>query len=120
MQDALELGNEELVEQAQPYLAHRTARAGGEVSGPEVYATAVQWRGADFLGRARARIRIWEVRDYRDRLKCPGWLAECVPGVAAGSEEERQCVFLDTAASHLTVKLEREVTVSEAQEEAQA
>ena len=91
LQDAVELGGEELAEQARPYLARRIARAGGEVARPEVYATTVQWREADLPGRARAHIkgRIWEVHDYWDRLKCPEGLTECIPGVAAGSDEER-------------------------------
>ena len=60
----------------------------------EVIARWVQWREADLPGRARAHIkgRNWEVYDYRGRLKCPEGLMGCVPRVAEGSEEERQCV----------------------------
>eukprot|EP00959_Pyramimonas_sp_CCMP1952_P356476 7465292-Pyramimonas_sp.AAC.1 len=37
LQDAVELGDEELACQARPYLASRVERVGGELEGPEVH-----------------------------------------------------------------------------------
>ena len=78
-------------------------RTGGRLAQPEVVATAVECGPDDEPGRARATIkgREWEVLDYRDRLPATEELAGRVRSLQEGQPEERQCVFINTAAAYL-------------------
>ena len=92
LQDAVELGDEELAAQARPYLSTRVERTGGEVEGPEVHVGKVVWGSLDEPGRGRVHIkgRIWEIRDYRDRLPVTEDSASYLPECQVGEAEERQ------------------------------
>ena len=76
------------------------------MEGPEVHVGKVVWGSREEPGCGRVHIkgRIWEIRDYRDRLPVSEDLASCVSGCQVGEAEERQCVFINTAAAHLRRK----------------
>ena len=95
LQDAVELGDAELGEQAKPYLLQRMERVGGQLKTPEVYVTKVKWSKASDPGWARAHIigRVWDVLDYRDQLEATSEMADCLPGLKCGQLEERQGAF---------------------------
>ena len=106
LRDAVALGDEEMAAQARPYLGTRERRTGGEAAVPEVQVGEVVWGTRDEPGRGLVHIkgRVWEVRDYQDGLPITEELAGRLPGCQVGAAEDRQCVFINTAAAYLQKK----------------
>ena len=103
LQDAVELGDVELAAQARLYLGSQGRHLGEGAEGPEMHVGKVAWGSPDEPGRGRVHIagRIWGTLDYRDRLPVTVELASRMRECQVGEAEERQCVFLNTAAAYL-------------------
>ena len=89
---------------------------------PTVRVSSVAGGTRDAPGRGVACIgeRVWETRDYQDRLPITEELAGNLPGCSVGASEDHQCVFINTAAAYLQQKSGTDPSVQEAARLAQS